>query len=749
MKEGPFGPNSEFMKSLSPEEREVALKAWEKEGPTSLDLLDDFDPAELDSMVEDQHQNPDIIDNDLTPRVTLQRSRQHQAYVKLFNHALAEMAAGAQTDAQRVNLWKTYKRCLYHMPDFLTVLPAKVWDMLWQSQVDLPDNAKNINSLAQDALFHSMPLSTTQLVVYMNTLRLTGDTALALERWKDNRGTLGPNPEVAKDFWTLGVHLHCDMDQTDEAQNIAMQCISHGSLVDASILMPVIDSWVRKGTPTALANAWTCYLIFKAERGADFKHEDYESVSTALLHHGQPDMAIAVFKDMVLGVAEKDYGKYDSVSAFRERAGHIGEAQSSTINSEQVNKLSLTALTVLPRFLQNKFFYSSWIKKLIGVGEVDIAAQVVELMYERGIRPDARHLNGIVGAWLREGSEASREKAEQMAWTMIKARVDFVQSRETGERKSDLIRSPEGKILPAFINRRVPRATIETFSVLLIHYTRRYQQDAADELLEVMCREAKIEPNTFIWNHWLHHSLRRHDLDKLLDQYQIMKEKVMPDLQTFCHLWDAAKVQSDPSKAAHSKSFPTPRRLFQEMKDWMTQLPEAQSIRARHEFSRPLHDQILRVFGLRQDLRGALCALHGLQQLFDQYPDEASTRLISVLVGRLLPPDPGRRPTGFHPGSRRRLSHMKTALSSISDILQIVADQRAVALLDRGLDPLKMDEQTTKQLQLDVLSDFLLVILKKLEPEKGNFENEIRNVADVMDVDVTGVDFRNADLFTP
>ena len=748
MKEGPFGPNSEFMNSLSPEEREVALKALQKECQTSLEPLDDFDPAELDSIIEDQQQSPDVIDNDLTPRVTLERSRQHRAYVKLFNFALGEMAAGPQTDAKRINLWKTYKRCLYHMPDFLTVLPAKVWDMLLQSQVDLPDNAKNISALAKDALFHSMPLSTEQLVVYINALRQTGDLSLALERWKDNRSTLGPNPEVAKEFWALGVQLYCDMDQTDEAQNIAMQCIRHGSFADASILMPVIDSWVRKGTPTSLANAWTCYLTFKAESGAKFKREDYESISTALLNHGHPEMAIAVFKDMVLQVAKKDYGKFDSVSAFQKLAGHVGEAQSSTIDSEQVNKLSLTALTVLPFFLQNKFFYSSWIKKLIGLGEVDGAAQVVELMYERGIRPDARHLNGIVGAWLRVSSEASREKAEQMAWAMVKSRIDFVRFRETGKGNLDLIRSPEGKILPAFVNRLVPRATIETFSVLLLHYTRRCQQEAADELLEVMLRQAKIEPNAFMWNHGLHTSLRQQDLGQILDQYQVMKEKVMPDLQTFCCLWDAAKMQWDPSKAAHTKSFPTPRRLFKEMKDWMSQLPEAQLIRAKQEFSRELHDQIIRVFGLRQDLRGALCALHGLKQLFNEYPDDATSRIISILIGRLLPPDAGHRPSGPG-GSRWRVSSMKTALMSVNDILQMVADQRAVGLLDRGLDPLNMNEATAKQLQLDVLSDLLLVILKKLEPEQGNVENEIRNVADAMDVDVKRVDFRKADLVEP
>jgi pentatricopeptide repeat protein len=749
MQEGPFGPHSEFIKSLSPEERIITLEALQKGETTSHDDDDCFDQKELDRLIDDQYQGADSnVDNDLLPRVTLDRSTQHRGYIRFFNAALEDMATGTQTEAKKINLWMSYQRCRRHMPDFLTLLPSKVWDMLWQSQVDLPDNASNLKALAKDALAHAMPLSTQQLVVYIETLWRAGDLTLAIERWTENRGTLGPNPEVARQFWTLGVQLHCENGQTLEAENIARQCLRYGTFADTTILLPVIISLVQKNTTESLEKAWACYLHFKEKLGTGIKPKDYESISMALLNRGHPTMALAVFKDMILDSAKPNYFGYNSVSAFRNLVGHAGKGEDSAVTEQQVSRASLVALTVLPRFLQNKFFYASWIKRLIGLGELDTASKVVELMYERGVRPDARHLNGIVGAWLRDGSVEAREKAEQMAWSMVQARIDFVRRRQMGKRTPEMIKSFRGQNLPPFVNRLVPSATLETFSILLLHYARYFRKKEAEDLMEVMSEQAMIKPNAFICNHWIRTSLRAQDLEAVWVQYQKMKHQIKPDLETFACLWDAAKVQWDPSRSAHYKNFPTARRLFKEMSDWMSRLPKAQLIRAKQEYSRELHDQIIRVFCLSADLRGTLCVLHGLQNLFNECPDDATSRIVTISIARLLPADdPGRDPSGRH-GSRRKVSSMRLGMRAVDEILQLVTDQRAISLMDAGLDLDHLDAQTAKQLRLDVLSDLLVIILKRLASQvRGNVENDVKNVAHLMGVDLAAVDFRKEEVF--
>ncbi len=746
MRKGPFGPDSEFMRSLSPEEREIALKILLQEGEAPPNELDEIDTAELDRLVEDQDLEKDDIDHELAPHVILKYAKEQQAYVRYFNAALKDMLDDSPTKAKKVALWQSYQRCRRHIPNFDKMVPIRVWDLLWASQTEPSDRyrAVKVLMLAKHMRSESAALSPQQLLIYMESLQSIGNLQLAIECWNENRSTLGPNAEVAQQFWGLGVKLYSESDRPEEAQDIAMQCLDRGSFVDANVLLPLIESWARKGTMDDLQKAWACYLRFKVELGSAIRAEDYETISTALLNQGQPDMALAVFKDMALDEAKHE--GYDSVSAFRKVAGLVGDLQSSSVNEHEVSKVSLTALTVLPRFLQNKYFYASWIKTLIGLEQVDAASKVVELMYERGIRPDAKHLNGIIGAWLRDGSHGSRDKAEQLGWAMVNARLDFVRERQRGTRSQKQNTTPEGRIIPTFVHRLVPPATIETFSVLLLHYTRRCQEDLAEQLMEVMTKQAMMEPNAFIWNHWLYASLRVRDIERVWSQYQTMKVNVQPDLETFACLWDTAKLNGDLSKSAHSNKFPVARRVFKEMDGWMLHLPERPLIHAKQEFSRDLHDQIIRAFCLSGDLRGILCALHGLKQLFGEYPDQATTRIIAIQIARLLPPDPGHVPSGRR-GMRTRFSKMHTALSAVNEILQIVSDQRAVALMDAGVDPQNLDEAATKQFQLDVLSDLLVVVLRRLGNESNTVDNEVHMVAKLMGVNVEGIDFRKTELF--
>lgn len=741
MRQGPFGPQSEFMQSLPPEEREMALETLRKERGAPVEELENVDLKEIDSLIEDQDGETDDVAYGPAPQVTLQHPEKHKAYVMNFNAVLKDVVAGPMNEVKKWNLWRSFERCIRCVQGFARSINAQVWDVLWESQRVPPVNPRRVRTLALCMLAESHPLLAPQLILYLESLQSLGYLRDAIKCWQENRASLGPNAEVAGRFWRLGVQLYGEADQPEEAENIAMQCLDYGSFTDASVLVPVITSWARRGTQAALERAWACYLRFKMELGESIKPEDYEIISTTLLNQGHPDMALAVFKDMVLDHAEQDYKGHDSFTAFRRLAGYVGELQSGAVDEREVSRVSLAALIVLPRFLQNKFFYASWIKKLIGLGEVDAASKVVELMYERRIRPDARHVNGIIGAWLREKTDESREKAERMCWAMINARIELVRNRQSRMTTGELVIPPKGLNVPTAVHRPVPPATIETFSILLLHYTRRCKDDLAEQLMEVMTRQAMIKPNAFIYNHWLYASLRGHDLGSVWTQYQNMKADVMPDLETFACLWDTAKVQWDLSKASHARDFPTARKLFGEMSGWMARLGPGPLIRAKQEFSRELHDQIIRSFCLSHDLRGTLCALHGLVQLFDAYPDPTTSRLVVIQLARLLPvDDPVTYRASGRRGSRRPLAKMHNALQSVNDILETVSDRRAVALTDADVDPHNLDRDAASRFRLHALSDLLLVILARLATPNTRLDNEIALAAAEMGIHVNDLD---------
>ena len=133
------------------------------------------------------------------------------------------------------------------------------------------------------------------------------------------------------------------------------------------------------------------------------------------------------------------------------------------------------ALGSLPFKWQNKFFYASWIKKLLGEGHTEYASKVVELMFERGLRPDAIHLNGLIGAYMRSGDSELQRQGEELGWSMIQKRLELVSQRREGVPFVDLTtitETDDGKPIriPLNMSKPLPFANEETFNVLGLHY---------------------------------------------------------------------------------------------------------------------------------------------------------------------------------------------------------------------------------------------------------------------------------------
>lgn len=738
LREGPFGPNSEFMQSFPPEERQEILKALEEEG-VHLEADEELlTPEELDEIARAAEGDKLVEKTDGPLKVTLGIPTKDKVYVKRFNLALQE-AEGDQSNARPyLSLWKWYLRCQQQVSNFAVILPEEVWHFLWKTQSSETNfRSRHLQMLAKDMIKAEVSLTDEEWLQYIHALQTGGNIASAAEIWESQKSRLGVKGKVALEFWMIGVKLYVALERPQKAQRLALECYGRIGTVDPEPLIAVISAWAHTRSPNAEERAWACYLELRkrleTREAEDETLNALGRISSILLENGRQQLALAVFKDMFM---LRVRSPTDSWKVFKTVSKKMGNTESAS--EEQVSKVGLASLAFLPKSFHNKFFFGSWIKWLLGEGQVDEAALIVELMYERGIRPDARHLNGIIAAWLRDGSPTAAEKAESAAWAMVRSRIEMVKERNHEGSKAPklLLLETTGQVrkVPLFLQRGAPPATIETFSILMVYYNRRSNAASADFLSRTMMGPAEMKPNSFIMNHWMYASLRSGDIPEVWKTYTAFKPRVQPDLETYAALFDTAKVHFG-SPAAHLNNVPSPRHLFKEMVEWHTGLKHENKMRAREEFSTELYEQIIRCFCFTADLEGTLCALHGLRQTFGVLPHEDINRLIIMQVARSFPSVLGpaeqarlRRRRG---PLRVRGSHLKVAVKAVTEIVMAIMEKK---IDEQGLDPDLLrdtdlddeeededddgDEETfetpvAQALRLDVLTSFLCMVLER------------------------------------
>ena len=646
------------------------------------------------------------------------------AYLQALNWHIHKAAGGLDNQRLRMKLWKTYIFCKANLPPFLHLIPEKTWTVLWASHhtmsTDHPQWASRLVTLSEDKLSAGKELHFYQRILYIEALQLVGRQHDAYSEWGKSKGDLGDDEQAIEEHELLGVRMFASGGDPDKAERIALRYLKPEKSEESRILIPILSAWARRGDDIGMKHAWALYLRFKAQVGDNMTMEDYDNITMSLLKSGRANFALAVFKDLMLTGERSDQG---SLELYRKAASLIEKSQSSAINPEDLNQISLTGLIALPRRFQNKFFYASWMKKLIGMGEVDAAATVIELMYERGLKPDSKHLCGIVGAWLRTGSDREKRKAEKMAWAMILERLDLVNRRRYPPNTSDM---PSAKRIaePLHLRRTITPATIEAFCLLLQHYGRR-GQDENVQLIKDCLVMAEVRPNSFFINHLLYVDLRKGQQRSAWARYQREFRTIKPDLETFACLWDCEKAHLD-SLAIHVKdAFPGPRRIMSDMMNWYSSLWLKERQMVQEEFSQELHNQIIRCFGRARDLEGIIAALYAMKESFGLYPDAEAVRTVSMQVGRMGIGEETKR------GRRRRGNPQRESnMDRIARAFTILTEQREKYLAEAGLNDLQQcDANIQREEFLFILAEFLRSVLRRTSVDVDTVDANIEKAA--------------------
>lgn len=633
--------------------------------------------------------------------------REGQAYISRLNEALEK--AMDHTGKHRKELWRWYSLSRKTLATRYGQVPAATWNLLWEEfsveSLDNPDRMAHIRTLAADMEAANMPLKAEQNLLFVEALFVDNHQAQALARWESARPSLTLVPSTSASYWALGVRMLAGAKQPAKSQEAADMLLNNLSASsEARALIPLIRAWTEFDDKAAIQIAWAIYVRFKFWMGDKMEMDDYDKVSAIFLDAGHADLALAVFRDMML-TGDPQSKQYDSITLHQRLTGiKTQNLKSFVLAPSETTWRSSEHLSLLPAKFRNKYFFGSWIKKLVGESEIDYAAAVIELMSTKSIRPSATFLNGIIGAWFRSGTKENIEKGETMAWKMIAARLEFVRQRSASQsfKFEGLIRAEMTEGKDAFDRpssyKVAAQATLETFTVLIEHYAAHQQNNRVQELLTTL-RSSQIKPTTPFVNSLLELGTAIHNRPWVWSIYErfCREEGVVATQYTFAVLWKNMKDHVDPVVNRNRAGFPSPRILFSEMAKSSTW--EMSSTGTGGEvLARDLYDQIVLCFGLSDDQVGTAVALRAMQRSFGVMPNEATVRSVVLQLAKVAV-------TNVKGYRTRRLNLNKDTQRRINDIgvvMKGLKEARVKELEERGVDVEGMtgEEQSEESLKL-------------------------------------------------
>ncbi|KAF4490906.1 hypothetical protein CGGC5_v000736 [Colletotrichum fructicola Nara gc5] len=429
-----------------------------------------------------------------------------------------------------------------------------------------------------------IPLSPSQQLVTIEAMFVDGWDAKAIESWKRCMPTLGDSgAENFQEFWELGVRMFCQKGDIVQAERAANKLLERQ--LDPRILVPLIRSCAADPAEESRQKAWDTYRRMRDLLGPSMGLEDYDLVISFFLTTNQTVQALQVFVDMMF---------------------------SGTVDVRNQD--------VLPSKIGNKFFFGKWLKRLIGAGDLDGAYSVFQFMQSKGIEAASIQINGLIGAWQRSGGADNLQLADSLAWSMIQSRIEFVKNR----RRLSSMDGP-GRIVEVSDSHAelaaVPKATLETFSLLAENYRLRSLLNKLEELWDAS-REAEISPDAFMMNQLIESFSQKGDLSEAKEVYQVLvhERQVKPDPYTFMALWKMLAINRLHSVTGDMRIMETKnaREVF------------AETIRFAHVFKAEGFDsqfarKILHSFRRLKDNPGIVVALQTLKVVFDWTPPEMLT----------------------------------------------------------------------------------------------------------------------------
>ncbi len=452
--------------------------------------------------------------------------------------------SGAHIDDKIITaLWRRYGSARTGLAESWSNVPAAAWACLWEvlaweetgggGVVKNPRRMSHIYYLAKDMQAAGVSVTDAQQLLAMEAMFIEGWPTAALENWRRSSGTLGVRAATAVDYWELGVRMCALQGDLERAERAAGRLFSGDLAVDSNgtgiaatkgnprVLFQLIRS---AAAHDAKDKAWAAYQRLRAllgKQGGGMTIDDYDEVVACFLSANETEYAFDVFVDMMFSGAVQVHQEHQEAS----RGGAPRAAK-------------------LPSPVANHFFFGKWLKRLIGAGDLDGAYRVLQFMQDHGVMTAAVQVNGLLGAWLRSGTAANQAKADGLAWRMVDSRRLFVDLR----RRERLMEWPlKLRLAKASANDHggedltfVPRASLETFTLMAINYKERGQIAQLERLWAAFRDCEMASTDAFLMNQLLElyaHEGRGDEARALYARMVHGPQHTVPNVHTFVALF--------------------------------------------------------------------------------------------------------------------------------------------------------------------------------------------------------------------
>jgi len=665
--------------------------------------------------------------------------------VKQFKKYLLLAANTPEDEKIMKELWKWYLRACRNVPGFKSSITPSAWKLLWQSQSEFIstnlNKEENLLELARNMEELGLTLAPEQQEQKIEALIVSGREEEAISMWRKEYSATNQSDKANLE---QGVKLFAACGEIREAVRVLRKYEQNVSDHDPRIAQPLIQAGIQTGNDHM---AFALYLKLRDQLGDKMQMTDYDVVMASFLSHDRKDLALAVFRDMMLRGSQTIEKRRKTIEEEQKLStrlmDRIGVMQRESTTRQELNRVSLQVLTRLPVQWQNKFFFASWMKKLIGMGDVEGATKVVELMYQRGIAPDATHLNGLIGGYFRSGTREHIERGESIAWSMIRKRIEQSSEREdhpiyTHKVLDDFTQfqdeASEAHSIPLDLSRPVPNATLETFNVLGTHYMTKKQWSYLQHLYYMM-KPADIKMSSFFMNEMLFMRLYTNGPGRTWADFLEYSKTTKPDIETFDCLWQAQQdstgkptYPTSSTMTSHEISLPPPRSLFSTMLAWLTTLPSSTSDAL--VLTPELYARILTTLVNSNDFPGSIVAIHAIFTHFSTPPNEDTRSILVTGLSNIYESHVGQIRTGGRnrAGTRRQVAMNANRQTAIMKIAEVIALRRQSQLARSGRDEggLDMTDEERSRETLNLLSELMrTVLIRVLNNDRDEVERRI------------------------
>jgi hypothetical protein len=636
-----------------------------------------------------------------------------------LRHLLRRTDANAIDDvAIQGPIWRAYTEAKRADKMLCLTLSVRDWQILWDTQSVAsekhPRRALHLEELGRDMSLHKKLLTPAMRANYLDSLFTNGKESEAMQEWEAEHtrvqepGQRGFDPEHLE----VGAKLFARLSEPQRARELMdllfALCPDWNPSVMVLVLRAHTDS--RLGEHHEVANE--IYHTFRERMDGQMTIEHYDSCFVGFLEARHLKFAQRVFRDMIKGGHLAVPGNTQGVKELYKRLYMLYRLGD---NVSSMTSIALDAIAVLSSEYHGHL-YGTWIKTTVILNAPQAAAQILDIMLQRGYKPETFHFNMLIKVLLRSKVKPNVLKAENIGWRMF----------EVASAQQDVLTADYHEGTKDTNPRLFPAANETTFAMMLQHHADRLQWEHVDYITRQL-KETAITPNASLMNVLIDMKTRKGAYAEAWSIYTQLTHRsasvnptgvnptgVFPDGATFRHLWKNLRLALGDFATRSDPNLPSPRALIKETIQWWRlcrSRPDASRFRLGLTAAdgHAITALILHCFSYMEDHAGSLVALHVMRHHFAIFP---TAKAVEILQRQLAWVE--LRHASQHTRAEAYASRSNTR--NREQMVRVYEMVRVRRMERTGMTPGRragLSEEQNAEFNLDLLSEFVRVVLKR------------------------------------